>query len=76
MPSSAGRSTLNIMFGTVIHLSCPQCKRSTRDAEGMNVATTVVRRKCQKCKTSWVVVIRPLTITEDLKVHKVEWTAR
>lgn len=42
---------------------CPDCNRKLAEADGMNVATQVVKRKCGGCGQRWQIVIVPASRT-------------
>lgn len=38
---------------------CPDCNRALHSAQGMEVATQVVKRTCRRCGSRWQIVIVP-----------------
>ena len=38
---------------------CPNCQRLLAKAEGMQVATQVIKRKCKGCGATWQIVVVP-----------------
>ena len=53
---------------------CPQCGRALAAVPFMQCATEVVRRKCQKCKSQWHMVVKPVK-RGDVNVTVVNFVA-
>ena len=54
---------------------CPQCGRKLASLPYMQVATEVVRRKCQQCKSRWQIVVKPVRRGGAIEVTVAEFVA-
>lgn len=56
-----------------IRLACPVCKRRLRGAPLYRHATECFRRTC-RCGIVWNLILRPLSMSDQVAFHQAEWT--
>lgn len=49
----------------ILRYVCPKCEHKLKPAEGFNVATQVIHRKCGRCHTRWQVIIKPVRLENN-----------